>query len=156
MIMANNTLKKVGIFLEEGAIMPSRAYDSDVGYDLYALENAEILPGTFALVRTGVHLALPKNMFAQVNTRSSYGKNGMYCHHGVIDPGYTGEISIWVMNIADSVLVNGTIRRDPFHIERGHKVAQLLFHKAETPMIEQVDVLPKTARGEKGHGSSGK
>jgi len=154
--MANTPKRKVGIYLaHEDAKMPTRSYKNDVGYDLYALEDVEIMPGTFKLVKTGVHLALPPNMFAQLNTRSSYGKSGIYIHHGVIDPGYTGELSVWVMNVAATEDENGVIRREPFTVEKGHKVCQVLFHKAETPEIELIDELPVTERGDKGHGSSG-
>jgi len=146
----------VGIFLDEGAQPPTCAYGNDVGYDLYALEDVEVQAGTHMTVRTGVHLALPSGMFAQINTRSSYGKHGMFVHHGVIDPGYTGEITVWVMNIANEVLHNGMIKKETFTIEKGDRVAQILFHKAETPDLKIIDELPDTERGDKGHGSSGK
>lgn len=149
--------KAVGIFLaDEDAKMPTRAYKHDVGYDLYALEHVDIEPGTFMTVRTGVHLALPANMFAQINTRSSFGKRGLYIHHGVIDPGYTGEVTLWVMNIAARVEKTGVIKKDTHTIERGDKIAQLLFHKAETPELIEIEELPETERGDKGYGSSGK
>ena len=153
--MGNNSLQ-VGIYLEDGAIMPSRAYEHDVGYDLYALEDVTIQMDTFAEVRTGVHLALPSNVFAQVNTRSSFGKRGLYVHHGVIDPGYTGEVTLWVMSIAKSVLPNGMVVTEPCNIKKGDRVAQILFHKALTPALTQIDVLPETERGVKNCGSSGK
>jgi len=156
--MANGQNKswEVGVYLEEGGVMPTRAYVNDVGYDLYAMEEVTVLPGTLVEVKTGVHLALPPNVFAQVNTRSSYGKAGLYIHHGVIDPGYTGEVSLWVMGVADKVQETGAINKEPFTIDKGSKVAQLLFHKALTPTLVQIDELPVTERGDKGHGSSGK
>ena len=153
--MTNNSLQ-VGIYLEEGAIMPTRAYVNDVGYDLYALNDVTIQMGTFVEVKTGVHLALPSHVFAQVNTRSSFGKRGLYIHHGVIDPGYTGEVTLWIMNVSNSVLPNGMVVTEPCTIHKGDKVAQLLFHKAVTPVLSQIDNIPETERGDKGHGSSGK
>ena len=147
----------VGIYRDhEDAIMPTCAYDNDVGYDLYALEDVDIRPGTLMEVRTGVHLALPPGVFAQINTRSSFGKQGLMVHHGVIDPGYTGELSLWVMNIVGTVDKNEVIRRDPCSIKKGDKVAQILFHRALTPTLKKIKSLPKTDRGNKGHGSSGK
>ena len=157
MATSNNKLNKVGIYLDnEDAKMPTRAYTHDVGYDLYAIEDMDVLPGTYATIKTGVHLALPEGMFAQINTRSSYGKRGLYVHHGVIDPGFTGEITLWVMNIAAKVEDTGTIRKETFTILKGDKIAQILFHKAETPSLKKINKLPTTDRGDKGHGSSGR
>jgi len=147
----------IGIYLNHpDAKMPTRAYEYDVGYDLYAIEDAAIYQDSVKLIHTGVHLDLPKNIFAQVNTRSSYGEQGMLLHHGVIDPGYTGEVSVWVMNLAGTTKENPFGRNRPFRIKKGDKIGQLLFHKAEYVDIEQISELPKTERGDKGHGSSGR
>jgi len=146
----------VGIYLSTGdAILPDTAYVGDVGYDLYAIEHITIQPGDVQLVRTGVHLAMPDGIFAQVNTRSSYGKRGMFVHHGVIDSGYTGEVSVWVMAIANPQNTGWRIAR-PFEVKKGDKIGQLLFHKAERVNIKQITELPQTERGDKGYGSSGR
>ena len=147
----------IGIYLNHpDAKMPTKAYEYDVGYDLYAIEDATVYVGSVKLIHTGVHLAMPKNIFAQVNTRSSYGKQGILLHHGVIDPGYTGEISVWVMNLAGTTEQNTFGVNRPFIIKKGDKIGQLLFHKAEHVDIEQISKLPKTKRGDKGYGSSGR
>ena len=149
--------KTVGIYLDtDDAVLPKLAYDGDVGYDMYAIEDVTVPAGCVLLVRTGIHLAMPKNIFAQVNTRSSYGKQGIFLHHGVIDSGYTGEVSVWVMNVAKPVDDRGVQLVSPFIIKKGDKIGQLLFHKAERVNIEQISELPKTERGGKGHGSSGR
>lgn len=146
----------VGVYLNhEAAKLPYNAYNGDVGYDLYAIEDYIIYPGEMVEVKTGVHLAMPENIFAQVNTRSSFGRNGLTVHHGVIDSGYTGEITLWISNLAavrDSV---GAVRRSPYTIKKGDRVAQLLFHEAVRPEIVQVQELPTTERGDKCCGSSG-
>ena len=147
----------VGVYLSDGATnLPKIVHTSDVGYDICAIENVTVQPGCVRLVHTGIHLAMPEGIFAQVNTRSSYGKQGILLHHGVIDSGYTGEISVWVMNLADSVDHHGLQLIDPFVIKKGDKIGQLLFHKAERVNIEQISELPRTERGDKGHGSSGR
>ena len=148
--------KTVGVFYShENAKMPTRAYANDVGYDLYALDSVEIPTGTVVEVRTGIHLSMPSDTFAQINIRSSYGKKGLYIHHGVIDPGYTGELTLWVMNIAGVVEPSGLIKKEMHTISQGDKVAQILFHKAITPVLKEITHLPETERGDKGHGSSG-
>ena len=147
----------VGVYLsEDSATLPDLAYASDVGYDIRAIEDVTIPMGCVCLVRTGIHLAMPENIFAQVNTRSSYGKQGILLHHGVIDSGYIGEVSIWVMNLARPIDHQGLQLVTPFTIKKGDKIGQLLFHKAERVNIEQISKLPKTERGDKGCGSSGR
>ncbi len=149
--------RQVGIYLSHtDSKIPTCAYTGDVGYDLYSIEDVTVDPGCVQLVRTGVHLSMPRDIFAQMCTRSSYGKQGIILHHGVIDSGYTGEISAWVMNLARPVNAQGVQLISPFIIKRGDKIGQLLFHKAERVNIEQISELPETERGDKGHGSSGR
>ncbi len=155
--MPNQKKITVGVYLFDGATsLPKLVHTSDVGYDICAIEDVTIDPGSVQLVRTGVCLAMPKNIFVQVCTRSSHGKQGIIVHHGVIDSGYTGEISIWVMNLARPVNAQGMQLIKPFIIKKGDKIGQLLFHKAERVNINQISELPETERGDKGHGSSGR
>jgi dUTP pyrophosphatase len=154
---AKTPINKVGIFLEPGAQMPKTARTGDVGYDLFAMEDVEIPYGHVVGIHTGVHLALPNNLFAQVNTRSGHGSKGKLLLHGVIDSGYTGEVMVWALNIANNIAEPGTIAvRETFTINKGDKVAQLLFHEAVRPELEQIEELPETERGDKGMGSTGK
>jgi len=146
----------VGIYLSDGAkVLPNLAYKNDVGFDIRAIEDVVVPVGCIMIVKTGVHLAMPKNIFAQVNTRSSYGKQGIIIHHGVIDSDFTGEIFVMAMNLAKTVDAQGRQVAEPFTIRKGDKVAQLLFHKAERVNIKQISKLPETERGDKGCGSSG-
>lgn len=155
--MLNQEKPTVGIYLDHVyAKLPTYAYADDVGYDLYATEDTTVPVGCVCEVHTGIHLILPAEMFAQINTRSSYGKQGILLHHGVLDPGYTGEVSVWVMNLAKSIDNNKLQSIAPFIIKKGDKIGQLLFHKAERVNIEQMSKLPETKRGDKGHGSSGR
>lgn len=156
--MSNQEKMTVGVYLSDGAtVLPDLAYEnSDVGYDIRAIEDVTIPVGCVCLVRTGVHLAMPENIFVRVNTRSSYGKQGILLHPGVVDSGYTGEISIWVMNLARPIDHQGLQMVAPFIIKKGDKIGQLVFHKAERVNIEQISELPQTERGDKGHGSSGR
>ncbi len=150
-------VEKVKIYLSnEDAKIPTRAYTNDVGYDIYAIEDYTIPFGTVVEIKTGVHLVLPTGMFAQINTRSNSGKQGFYIHHGVIDPDFTGEITIFFFNVCATVDDNGMIKKEEKTIKKGDKVAQILFHKAEYPELEQTTTIPETERGEKGFGSSGR
>jgi len=149
--------KIVGIYGSDvGARTPTLAYSGDVGYDLYAIDDYEICPGEMVEVHTGIHLMMPEDLFAQINTRSSFGKKGLVVHHGVIDSGYTGELTLWISNLAATKGEDGVVRHNTYFIKKGDRVAQLLFHTAERPALEVVRVLSKTERGEKNCGSSGK
>jgi len=137
---------EIGIYLDnENAKMSTRAYRGDVGYDLYSIEDVIIPKFSFKEIKTGVHLAMPRGIFAQINTRSSFARKGLFVHHGVIDSGFTGELTVHVYNLGYQV-----------EIKKGDRIAQILFHKAERPKLKIINKLPITERGDKGHGSSGK
>jgi dUTP pyrophosphatase len=79
-------------------------------------------------------------------------KSGLSMNHkikslgGVIDSGFRGESLLGVINL-------GT---EPYTIEKGHKVVQMLLQKVEHAEITEVETLSETDRGDKGFGSSGK
>ncbi len=83
---------------ERGATAPTRAHQYDAGNDLYAMESKEIKPGELVKVRTGVSVSLPEGTQGIVKDRSSMGSKGLHVFAGVIDSGYTGEISVMLYN----------------------------------------------------------
>lgn len=143
----------VGVYLDEGAKLPTQAYTNDAGHDLYAIEDCVVSPGKMVEINTGVHLALPSTMYAQICARSSYGMKGLTVHPGVIDPGYTGHISVFVMYAATPETAR---TREPYTIKKGDKIAQVVFHNVLNVKLSQISTLPKTERGSRGTGSSGK
>ena len=134
--------------LHDGAILPTRAYQHDAGLDLAACERIELGPGERALVGTGLTVAIPDGHAGFVQPRS-----GLAARHGVtvlntpglVDAGYRGELKV--------VLVN-TDRSEPFVVEPGMRIAQLVIVPVATPDLVEVDELPDSERGEKGFGSS--
>jgi dUTPase len=86
------------VLLEKDAKMPTRAHEFDAGNDLYALEDCTIYPGCIAKVRTGVAVAVPQMMQGIIKDRSSMGSKGLHVFSGVIDHGYTGELSVVLHN----------------------------------------------------------
>jgi dUTP pyrophosphatase len=83
---------------------------------------------------------------ATLPTRASPSvKHGIQTGAGVIDPDYTGELKVILFN-------HGS---ESFEIKQGDRIAQLILEKCETPLIEEVDELQETKRGERGFGSSG-
>jgi dUTP pyrophosphatase len=136
--------------LSDEARLPTRAHDGDAGLDLYAVEPAALGAGERATVGTGVAVEIPAGHAGLVLPRS-----GLAARHGIalvnapglIDAGYRGEIRVLLLN---------TDRTEPFEIEPGDRIAQLLV----TPFAEVEPVegreLAETARGEGGFGSSGR
>ncbi len=136
--------------LSEAAVLPTRAHDGDAGLDLYAAERALLKPGDRASVGTGVAVAIPPAHAGLVLPRS-----GLAARHGIalvnapglIDAGYRGEIRVLLLN---------TDAREPFEVEVGDRIAQLLVTPfADAQPISSAE-LELSARGEKGFGSSGR
>ncbi len=121
------------------------------GMDLYAELDAELilLPGMRALVPTGIAIALPEGYEAQIRPRSGLAlKHGIALVNapGTIDPDYRGEIGVIVIN-------HGS---EPFTIKNGERIAQMVFAPFSRALLEEVDELEGTARGEGGFGHTGR
>jgi dUTP pyrophosphatase len=136
--------------LDPAARLPGPAHEGDAGYDLHALEAVHLAPGERALVRTGIAVEIPEGHAGLVLPRS-----GTAVRHGIalvnapglIDAGYRGELKVLLLN---------TDRREPFAVEPGDRIAQLVLVRVESPAVEEVAALTATARGEGGFGSSGR
>jgi dUTP pyrophosphatase len=135
--------------LREEAVLPERAYPGDAGLDLVACERLVIEPGERAVVGTGIAVAIPEGHAGLVVPRSGLAARhgiGIVNAPGLVDPGYRGELRV--------VLVN-TDRVESFTVEPGMRVAQLVLVPVSAVEPVEVDVLPETARGMAGFGSSG-
>jgi dUTP pyrophosphatase len=136
--------------LSAGARAPARAQDGDAGYDLHASEGAMIGPGERASVGTGVAVEIPEGHAGLVLPRS-----GLAARHGItlpnapglIDSGYRGELRVLLLN-ADP--------EEPFAVEPGDRIAQLLIARVEAPELIEAESLEETARGASGFGSTGR
>ncbi len=135
--------------LTPAALLPTRAYDGDAGYDLYAIEDATIPAGERASVGTGIAIELPERHAGLVLARS-----GLAARHGIalvnapglIDPGYRGEVRVLLLN---------TDREQPFAVRVGDRIAQLIVLRIQTPEVVEVEQLAGSERAERGFGSSG-
>jgi len=131
--------------------LPSYATPYSAGMDLRAnLEQPVTLaPLERAMIPTGLHIELPAGYEAQVRPRS-----GLAAKHGIsivnapgtIDADYRGEIKVILVNLSN----------EPFTIEAGERIAQLVVARHETVEWEPVDVLEESQRGSGGFGSTGK
>jgi|SRR6056300_1684903 dUTP pyrophosphatase len=135
-------VKKLGY----DSILPTRGSDGAVGYDLYSNCDGVIAKGKRGVVSTGIAISPPPGVYGRVAPRSGLAmKNGIQIGAGVIDPDYTGEISVIIFNMGDT----------DFEVKKGDRVAQLILERCETPPVEEISLLEETERGDGGFGSTG-
>ncbi|MBE88233.1 MAG: dUTP diphosphatase [Rhodospirillaceae bacterium] len=140
------------IKLRNGADLPLPDYATadSAGLDLLAAIDApkSLAPGERTLIPSGLAIALPGGYEAQVRPRSGLAhKNGITVLNspGTIDADYRGEVGIILINHGD----------EPFVIERGMRIAQLVITAVSQLIWDETETLPETSRGEEGFGSTG-
>jgi dUTP pyrophosphatase len=134
--------------LRADAVVPRRAYAGDAGLDLASCERVELGAGERATVGTGLAVAIPEGYAGFVQPRS-----GLAAQHGItivntpglVDSGYRGELKVILLN---------TDPHEPFVVEAGMRIAQLVV--LQVPGVDpiEVDELPDSERGVRGLGSS--
>ncbi len=129
--------------------LPAYAHPGDAGADLVTAIDVELGPGERAMVPTGVAIALPDGVAAFVHPRSGLAAKfgvGIVNAPGTVDAGYRGEITVVLVN-------HDTTER--VLLRRGDRIAQLIVQRVERARFHEVDMLPGSARGEGGYGSTG-
>ena len=119
------------------------------GYDLMAMTGRILQPGERGLFDTGVKIEMPDGLAALVVPRSGLAwKDGVTVLNapGLIDPDYRGEIKVNLFNAGDRAIA----------VHPGMRIAQLLFVPFVRPHFTVTEALSETARGEGGHGSTGR
>jgi dUTP pyrophosphatase len=135
--------------LDPGMPVPAYAHPGDAGADLAIAEDCELAPGERRLVGTGVAIALPPGWAGFVHPRSGLAaRSGLTIVNapGTVDAGYRGEIRICLLN---------TDLAQPVRLRRGDLIAQLVVQRVAEADFELLDQLPESARGQRGHGSTG-
>jgi dUTP pyrophosphatase len=133
----------------EGLALPAYATEGAAGMDLVAAREVLLPPGGRALVPTGLCIALPLGFEMQVRPRSGLAlKHGITVLNapGTVDSDYRGEVGVILINTG----------AEPFAITRGERIAQAVFAPVARAEWEEVVVLPETARGAGGFGSTGR
>ena len=137
----------------EGLALPAYQSADAAGLDLLAAvpEHApmNLAPGQYAMIPTGLVIALPSGYEAQVRPRS-----GLAAKHGVtvlnspgtIDADYRGEINVLLINHGGA----------PFTIRRGERIAQMVIAAVVQAKLRPVASLSETERGSGGFGSTGR
>ncbi len=150
--------------LDERAKLPTKAHGSDVGYDLYALNDFIIEPGKVTRVPTGIAyggfdpLTQPTassgmSIFPKIEGRSGLASKGIFPVGGIVDPGYRGELVVMLLN---SMSLNHPGNPSTaYEIKAGDRIAQMIFYMTAQPEV-CVGELKQTDRGDSGFGSTGK
>ena len=151
----NETIKVKVKRLYPDAILPSYAKDGDAGMDViaFAKDNGGaysylLSPGTRRLIPTGIAIELPPYYQAEVRPRSGLALNkGITVLNtpGTIDSGYRGEVGVILINHGNETV----------HISHGDKIAQLVIMPVPRVVLEVVDELSDSERGEGGFGHTG-
>lgn len=133
------------------AQIPKQANSNDAGYDLYAVEDAWILPGQRAKIDTGIQISIPAGYYGRVAPRSGLAvKHGIDVLAGVVDSTYRGNVAVVLINLS-------TGNEDSaFKVNTGDRIAQLIIEKCHNVHFDEVkESFEETPRGIGGFGSSG-
>ena len=134
--------------LREDAVVPRQAYEGDAGLDLVACEELTLAPGERGIVPTGIAVEIPEGYAGFVQPRSGLAARhgiGIVNSPGLVDSGYRGEIRIVLINTDSS---------QPFTVEPGMRIAQLVVVPVASVRLIEVDELATSERGTRGFGSS--
>ncbi len=131
--------------LSEHAKLPQRAHAHDAGLDLFAMEDVFCDISTRCTVRTGIAVSIEPGYFAMVSDKSSVARTGFKVTAGVVDAGYTGEVTVELLNVVGAHKL----------IKKGQKIAQLLILPVALPEVLEVEELTVGERGDSGFGSTG-
>jgi dUTP pyrophosphatase len=132
--------------LHPNAVTPTKGTDGSSGYDLYALEGADLTPGVPVAIPTGISAAIPKGYGGFLCPRSGLSSKGININGpGIIDSDYRGDIKAILINNGNS----------SYHVNEKDRVAQILFVKTEDVEFDEAKDLSDTSR-KGGLGSTGK
>ena len=136
--------------ISKSGVLPAYETEGSAGMDLRAYLDAPVTlaPMERALIPTGIFLAVPRGYEAQVRARSGLAiKHGIGLVNGIgtIDSDYRGEVKVALINWGS----------EPFTIENGDRIAQLVIAAYERVDWEETDTLDETERGAGGFGHTG-
>ena len=120
--------------LDPDAIIPTKGSPQAAGWDLYALEETTVRRNVSSMIKTGLAIAIPNGWEGQIRCRSSLGKKGMIMPNGIgtIDSDYRGELMVLATWIGEG---------DEFIIDKGERVAQLLFSRVPKAASTSLQIL---------------
>ena len=119
--------------------------EGDACMDMYSVEDTTIEPNSTEVVSTGIALEIPIGFEGIVRGRSGLASKGIHVHIGTIESSYRGDIGIIITNTTNK----------SFSINRGDRIAQLVFLPYADEEFVEVENLNETERGDGGFGSTG-
>ena len=126
--------------------IPKRAYVNSAGYDLFADESIEVLPNSRGVISTGLRMQIPKGYYGQISPRSGLAlKSDVIAFNRTIDSEYFGVVYVLLFNFSF----------EKFVVEKGNRIAQIIFKKCESVSFSFEDLNFDSERGVKGFGLSG-
>ena len=134
---------------DSNAVLPSKAHDSDIGWDLIAIKEHKLINEDIIMYDTGIVVIPPKGYYLEILPRSSISKTGWMLANsvGTIDPDYRGNLYIVLTRVIKSMP----------KIELPFCKCQLVLRKIEKASLievteQEIDI---TERGSGGFGSTG-
>ena len=125
------------------AVIPTRATEHSVGLDFYSPSDYIMPPCSHLQILTQIKVKVPLGYYGRLASKSGLSMiHQVHVWAGVIDPDYTGEVKVLLINAAPCY----------HHIKRRDPIAQLILEKVSLPTLKRVDELPPTKRGEHGCG----
>ena len=123
--------------MSTNAVTPTRATEGSVGLDFYSPADYIIPPHSQLLIPTQIKLQVPLGHYGRLASKSGLAiLHQLHVGAGVIDPDYTGEIMILLINTASHV----------HPIMKGDLIAQLILGKVSIPILRELKELPSTTR----------
>lgn len=140
-------MKKVSIKNISSNPMPSYQTEGSAGMDISASSGVHLQPGETTIVPTGLFMEIPQGMEGQIRSRSGLSLKGVVVANspGTIDSDYRGEVGVILHNRSGG----------SFTINKGDRIAQMVFCPVHYVQIEDVEEVGYTNRGTGGFGSTG-
>lgn len=132
--------------IHKNAKLPHYGHKGDAGLDIFSTIDCVLRKREVKAIPTGIKVAIPEGYVGLIWDKSGVSLEGVHRLAGVVDSGYRGEVKIVMANLSD----------EPFSIEKGMKIAQLLIQPVVEVEVIEVEDLEATPRGENGFGSTGK
>jgi dUTP pyrophosphatase len=132
--------------ISSNAEIPAYAYSTDVGFDLRAITSEKLFPGEQKEFKTGLIFEIPAGHVGLIRDRAGIvTKMGVHTCAGTFDPGFRGEVTIFLVNMSEETQF----------VEEGMRIAQMVILPVARPEIVEVKKVTDTERGGKTLGSTG-